>query len=213
MALPTNYVSKVWSWRHSTANPVTMIKQTWVDAATIVTNGFSASHAGPNTTTQSMTLGGSLCTAGVGQNDFARNVVITVTHGSSVVAETGTITGTDIYGKVQTEDWSVTAGTTSKTFTGAKAFKAVTAITETAASDASANSTIAGNGKKLGLANAAVSIIPLAELEDTATPTAGAIVAASTVSTADPRGTYAPNSTLNGALDFTIVYPCVDPTL
>jgi hypothetical protein len=47
----------------------------------------------------------------------------------------------------------------------------------------------------------------VAEEEDGAAPTAGALVAGVGVSaTADYRGTYEPNSALNGALDFDVWY-------
>lgn len=183
-----------------------VLKQTWVNAATIVTNGVSVSHAGASSAgTTNMTLGGSLTSGGVATFAHARNVVITVTHGSSIVAMSGTITGTRL-GYAVTEAWSVTATGTSKTFTGKKAFDTVTSITETIAATAAANTIIAGNGKVLGLDFKAGSIKIIAEEEDGAAPTAGAIVAASTVSTADLRGTYTPNSTLNGALDFSVWY-------
>lgn len=193
--------------------PAQWYKQVFTAPATIVTNGISLSHAGQNSaSTVNMTLGGSLATGGVATMDFPRNVVITVTHGSSVIALSGTITGTDTYGKVITEDWSVTAGGTSKTFTGAKSFKTVTQITQTAAADASTDTIIAGNGKILGLDFKTAAIRPTVEIESGTTPTVGVIVPGSTASTADYRGTYTPNSTLNGTLNFTIWYPVDDPT-
>lgn len=149
-----------------------------------------------------MALGGVL--AGVA--DYARNVVITVTHASSVVAMSGTITGTDIFGNVITEDWSVTATGTSKVFTGNKAFKTVTSITETVAADASANTIIAGTGEKLGLERFAEAPVVVADLEDGAVPTPGVVVARSVAATADARGTYTPDSSPNAALDFDLWY-------
>lgn len=197
-------------------NPSYLVKQVWTNPATIDADGYSASHVGADAAgTTSMTLGGALCTGGVGNtaDGYPRNVVITVTHSSAVVAMSGVITGTNIYGNVITEAWSVTAGTTSKTFTGKKAFYTVTSITEVVAADASANTIVAGNGKVLGLNFLNTLIVPIGETEDGATPTAGVLVAGVIGSaTVDNLGTYTPNSTLNGALDFRIYYFCDDPT-
>lgn len=189
------------------ARPAVILKGEWDNVAAIVTNGVSVSHAGAAAAgTTNMTLGGALATGGVATFAHARNAVITVTHATAVVAMSGTITGTDRYGNVITEAWAVTATGTSKTFTGKKAFKTITQITETIAADASANTIIAGNGKVLGLPFKAIAPTIIAETEDGVAPTAGVIVPASTVSTADFFGTYTPNSALNGALDFKVWY-------
>ena len=158
-----------------------------------------------------MTIGGALASGGVATLTPARNAVITVTHATAVVAMSGTITGKDIYGRVVTEAWSVTVGGTSKTFTGAVAFSKITGITEVIVADASANTIIAGDGKVLGLPFKAASPTILSELEDGAAPTAGVVVKASTAANADFLGTYRPNSTLNGALDFEVWYLSDDP--
>ncbi len=191
--------------------PTQIIKQTFTNASTIDPDGISASHAGAGAAgTTSMTIGGALASGGVATLTPARNVVITVTHGSAVVAMNGVITGTR-FGRVLTETWSVTAGTTSKTYTGSKAFDTITGITEIVAADASANTIVAGDGKKLGLNFKNSATTAVKELEDGAAPTAGVLVAGVAGSaTADPRGTYAPNSTLNGALDFDVWYLCDD---
>lgn len=192
------------------ATPTQIIRQTFTNPSTIDTDGISVSHAGAAAAgTTSMTIGGALASGGTARLTPARNVVITVTHASAVVAMSGTITGTRL-GKTVTEAWSVTAGTTSKTFTGAVAFDTVTGITEVIAADASTNSIVAGDGKKLGLDFRCSAPEIIEELEDGAAPTAGTLVVASTAADADSRGTYAPNSTLNGALDFDIWYLCDD---
>lgn len=186
---------------------VVIAKATFSNVVTIDTDGISASHAGAGAAgTTSMTLGGALASGGVYTADVPRNVVITVTHGSSIVAMSGTITGTDQYGNTVTEAWSVTATGTTKTFTGKKAFKKVTSITEVVAADASANSIIVGPGKVLGLPFKAATVNIIAETEDGAIPTAGVIVAGSAVATADAKGTYTPNSNPNGALDFVVYF-------
>lgn len=194
--------------------PSLIAKDSFVNPSTIDTDGISVSHAGASVAgTTSMTIGGALASGGVATLTPARNVVITVTHASSVVAMSGTITGKDMYGRIITEAWSVTATGTSKTFTGAVAFKTITSITEVIAADASTNTIIVGDGKKLGLSFKAATPRIVAETEDGALPTAGTIVAASAAANADYRGTYAPNSTLNGALDFVVYYIVDDITV
>lgn len=168
-------------------------------------NGFSVSHAGAGTAgTTNQTLGGALCTAGVGVNDVARNVVIVVTHGTSVVAMSGTITGTDRHGRTMTEAWSVTATGTTKTFTGKKAFKTVTKVTETIAADASANTIITGQGIVLGLDRKCATPSLLKEAIDGAIVTTGTVVAAGSASTADAYGTYLPATAPDGAHDWEV---------
>ena len=180
--------------------------ETWTNAITLDDNGYLTTTAGPNATTSTPTLVGALVTSGVGISTYARNVVITVTHSSSVVAMSGVITGTDVHGNVITEAWSVTATGTSKVYTGTKAFKTVTSVTLVAATDASANSIIIGTGDKLGLSERCASVMIVAEEQDGALATAGTVVKGSSVSTADYYGTYDPNSALNGALDFDLWY-------
>lgn len=193
--------------------PSVVLTQSWVDPSTIDTNGIVESHAGAGSAgTTSMTLDGDLVTSGVATLTPARNVVITVTHGSSVVAMSGVITGTRM-GKTITEAWSVSATGTTKTFTGAVAFDTVTSITEVVAADASANTIIVGDGKKLGLDFKCSSVFVIAEEQDAAVPTLGVLVKGSTSANADERGTYTPNGTLNGALDFQVWYLSDDVTL
>lgn len=188
-------------------NPSAVVHETFTNPAAAVTNGYSVSHAGAAAAgTTNQTLGGSLCSGGIGTADFARNVVITVTHATSVVAMSGTITGTDAYGNVITEAWSVTATGTTKTFTGKKAFKTVTQITETVAADASANSIVSGTGNVLGLIGPVSLPIIIAETMDGASTTAGTLVAASSAATDDAGGTYTPNTAPNGTHDYDIAY-------
>lgn len=194
--------------------------QNWTDPIAVVTNGILTALAGPNTTTLTLSPGSGLNGSLVSGNrlvlDYARNVVITVTHGSAVVAESGVITGKDAYGKDLTEAWSVTAGTTSKTFTGAKAFKTITQITITAAADASANTNIIGNGNVLGLdVNSALGVVAgaLKEIVAGALVVTGTLVAKSAAAAADPRGTYLPATVPNGTNDYDVWYISDDPEL
>ena len=203
--------------------------QQWINPTTASTTAYrSTGIAGPNTTTISVTrTGGAGIVAGnfsfdgtlaLGSPDFPRNVVITVTHGSSVVAESGVISGVDVYGKNISEAWSVTAGTTSKTFTGKKSFARVDSVTITAASDASANTNVIGNGTVLGLdckitvqVAGAAAVPVLKEIVANAVVTNGVFVGAGTASTDDPRGTYAPNSAPNGSTIYDVWYISDDP--
>lgn len=186
--------------------PSQIITKTFTAPSTIDPDGISVSHAGASVAgTTNMTIGGALASGGVATLTPARNVVITVTHATAVVAMTGTITGKR-HGRTITEDWSVTAGGTSKTFTGKIAFEKITAITETVGGNASANSIIAGDGKVLGLDFKCSSVVFVAEEQDGTAPTPGILTKANAAAGNDPRGTYTPNATLNGALTFQVWY-------
>jgi hypothetical protein len=214
MPLPVGYVgsNRIVNRRGRRLSSAKTMRQTWTDPRTIDTDGYSASHLGAAAAgTTNQTLGGANTSGGVGVADYARNVVITVTHASSVVAMSGVITGTDIHGKSITEPWAVTATGTSKTFTGAKAFKRITSITEVVAADASGNTIITGDGKVLGLEAYCSVASAVKEIADGSVATNGTVVAASSASTADARGTYAPNATPDGSKDYTIYYLSDDP--
>lgn len=178
-------------------------------AAASTTAFISSGVAGPNTTTVTYEPGdvdmdGALGATGIIPQ--ARNVVVTVAHASSVVAMSGTITGKDKYGRTVTEAWSVTATGTSKTFTGAVAFKEITSITMTAVADASGNTITFGTGKVFGLDFKTAIPSLVKEMQDAAVVTNGVVVAASDSANADRRGTYTPNGTPNGTIDWTLWY-------
>jgi hypothetical protein len=80
-----------------------------------------------------------------------RNLTMTVTHGSSIVACEARITGLDAFGEIMNETLAVTATGTTKTATGIKAFKEITSIVLYAATDMSANTVEIGHGSVLGL--------------------------------------------------------------
>lgn len=188
-------------------------------AAASLTAFISTPVAGPNVATATYLRGSAQFNGALGATGIipvARNVVVTVTHASAVVLTSGVITGIDIYGKTITEAWSVTAGGTTKTFTGAVAFKRIDSITITSASDATTNSNTFGTGNVLGLEMPTA--IPGAdalvkELENTTIRITGTIVARSTAANADRRGTYLPAAVPNGALTYTLWYIVDDPTL
>jgi hypothetical protein len=183
-----------------------LVKASFTDPAAAVTNGIVTSHAGASSAgTTTLTPNGGLASGGVATLTPARNVVITVTHASSVVAMSGVITGTRL-GRVVTEAWSVTATGTTKTFTGAVAFDTVTSITEVVAANASANTIIMGSGNVLGLVGKCAVASAVKEIAAGSVVTNGTVVAASSSANADARGTYAPNTVPNGSNDYAIWY-------
>jgi len=136
--------------------------------------------------------------------DVPRNVVAAWTTSAKI-----TVTGTDAYGVTLTESMA-SAGTS---FTGAKAFKTITSIV----SDTSITGFTAGTGAVLGLpffVPATGNVI--ARLENgaavtTGTLTAGAFTAASTSTTGDVRGTWAPNTAPNGSNTYSVLAAVPDP--
>ena len=180
------------------------------DPAAAATNAYVTTVAGPNTTTVTYyRSGGSgdVVFAGTlanGKPDYPRNVVVTVTHATSVVALSGTITGIDYHGRVITEAWSVTATGVTKTFTGAKAFKRVDSVTVVAAADASADSVVIGTGTVFGFPVKVSVASAVKEVAAGSVVTNGTVVAASTASTADAQGTYSPNTAPNGSNDYSV---------
>ena len=187
-------------------------------------NNYRTSLAGPNTTTFTLTpnsspgLDGTLVTgptgAKVARPDVGRNVVITVTHGSAVVALSGVISGRDQYGRSITEAWSVTAGGTSKTFTGKKCYTQVDQVTITAVADATTDTVTIGTGNVLGLdVNLAVggTGAALKELSGGSLVTNGVYVAGSAAAADGSIGTYAPNSAPNGATTYDVWYVSDNP--
>ncbi len=186
-----------------------LYKQTWTNPLAADSDAFiETGVAGPDTATDTYEPGDADWD-GVnddGIQDYARNVVIVVTHASAVVALSGTITGKNQYGKTITEAWSVTAGTTSKTFTGAVAFKEVTSITVVAAADATTDTVKAGFGKVFGLnfKNPMPGLVK--ELSAGSILTNGVVVAASASANADARGTYTPNGTPDAIIDWDVWY-------
>ena len=198
-----------------------IMKHALVDPLAASTTSFHTGTPGPNTTTKQLYRTGLPIPLDVVFNgaratgilDYARNVVITVTHASAVVAVSGVITGVDQYGKVLTEAWSVTAGTTSKTFTGKKGFARVDSISVVAVADASADTVAAGHGNVFGLdANLDVASA-VKEVVDGAVVTTGTFVAKSSAATDDQRGTYSPSTAPDGAHDYTVYYLSEQPEL
>jgi hypothetical protein len=203
----------------------------WVaPIAASLTSFVNAVTPGPNTTTFTYTRTGTspvqtnvgTFLAGVpfnganptGQMDWPRNVVITVTHASSVVAESGVIYGVDEFNRLISETWSVTATGVSKTYTGAKAFARVDAITVTAASDASANTNNAGHGSVLGLPwrhAIAGTGVAVKETMDGAILVTGVYTKAVAGAATDAQGTYLPATIPNGTHNYEVWFLVNDP--
>lgn len=150
--------------------------------------------------------------------DVPRNITVDTTHGSSVVAMTVVVTGTDVYGATVSETITVAAGGTSQSDAGLKAFKTVTSIAITAAANAEANTCDIGFGDVLGLPFRvdAGKVVQWVENNLPHVGTLGTFVAAvttdpATATTGDVRGTYDPNNTLDGSTPIA-VWAYVDPT-
>lgn len=213
MPLPSDYLGteNVVTNGKSIVHPIKIVKRTLTNPLAAVTNGVSVSHTGLNAAgTRLQTLGGSLTSGGVATFDFSRNVVITVTHASSIVAMSGVISGYDQYGTLITEAWAVTATGTSKTFTGKKAFLTVISISEVTAADASGNSIISGSGTVFGLGHYSLVASPLKEVAVGAVVTTGTMVAMSAATTDDARGTYSPATAPDGTKTYLVIYLTAD---
>jgi len=130
-----------------------------------------------------------------------RNMSMAVTHGSSIVAMSATIYGFDEYMEPMTETLSVTAGTTSKTATGKKAFKWVWKITLNSASDATANTADIGTGVLIGFPvrvdYAEQVILNMDGVPQTTVTIVAADTTTASATTGDVRGTISFNSAPN----------------
>lgn len=137
---------------------------------------------------------------------YGRNLVSVMTHGSAVVASTILLSGYDWTGQAMSELHTITAGTTSKTVTGTKAFAYVKSVAIYAAADSEANTLNIGTGAKLGLPyflekkghmlNASIDgVAEQINVASNATVLAG-VTTTATTATGDVRGTI----TFNGSL-------------
>lgn len=142
--------------------------------------------------------------------DVPRNITSTVTHATSVVAMTITVTGLDEFENTVVETITVAATGTSQSDASLKAFKWIRSIALIASGNAEANTVNVGFGDVLGLPVALPQVgNVLRELEDGTAPTAGTLVAAvrttATATTGDVRGTYDPNSAADGSKAFALI--------
>jgi len=135
-------------------------------------------------------------TATVWALDIPRNIVVTTTHGASVVAMTVTVQGYDVYGVYMEEDIAVTATGTSQTDAGAKAFAYVSGFEITAAGDAEANTCNIGVGDVFGLpfrVEKQSEVIPFGD---------GALDASATIVVGDDTTATATTGDVRGTIDF-----------
>lgn len=137
--------------------------------------------------------------------DVPRAITSTVTHGSAVVASTITITGYDVHKAKMVETHTITAGTTSKSVAGKKAFAYISSIAITSASDSTANTANIGWNDVLGLPYklAAKSDLIGVWFNDTLDASATVVLAVTTdpatASTGDVRGTVDTASASDGS--------------
>jgi len=190
-----------------------------VDAA--VANGLinaATSTELPNDETKTYTFPGSSSpvdgSLADGVLDTPRNVVAVATDNSAVVAMTITITGKDQYGQTMTETLQITATGTEKTATGKKAFKQITKIDITSASDATGNTLNIGTGNVLGLPHRVDSNGLLLAIVDgalDADPTfAPADATTPSATTGDVRGTIEFDDVPDGTSIYSVLYQIGD---
>jgi hypothetical protein len=139
-----------------------------------------------------------------------RNMKLTVTHSTSVVAMDCLVAGYDVYDEAMSELLSVTAGGTSKTATGKKAFKKITSITFTSTGNAQSNTANLGHDDTLGLPYLMAHDTIMKVTKAGAAVTLGTITLADTTSpatttTGDVRGTYLPAAACDGS-QYRIIY-------
>jgi hypothetical protein len=147
-------------------------------------------------------------TAGAASLDVARNITID-SAGAGDTTQTATVTGTDIYGVTMVEDIAFN-GTTE--VAGLKAFKTVTQVAIDAATAGNVN---VGFGDVLGLPyrvdeNGLIMAYADGALDLTTSAVLGTFAPAVTTDpatgvTGDVRGTYNPNTTLDGTVEFAVL--------
>lgn len=150
---------------------------------------------------------------------FGRNLAAAVTA-TTVAAMTITISGYDYLRRAMTETLTISAGGTSKSATGKKAWKWVTSVAITAAGNAEGNTLNLGTGSVLGLPvrleklghmmNANLGGVQ-ERISTTAASGVCAVVAAdstdpATATTGDVRGTITFNGTLDGSAEAFVLY-------
>lgn len=133
-----------------------------------------------------LTLNGSLATAGVVTLDVPRNVIVDAAGAATAVL---TVTGTDVYGAAMSEAITLNGATA---VAGQKAFKTITSI----ANSATATDVFVGTGDVFGIPYRVDSRNYVQTAWNSAFVTTGTFAAADTTSPAttttnDVRGTYA----------------------
>lgn len=149
--------------------------------------------------------------------DVARNVQLTATHGSSIVAMTVSIFGLDWYGQLQTELLTLTATGTSKTVAGKKTWSAIYEMDLAATGNSQANTLNLGWANVLGLPYRIALVSELIPFGNNALDTSGTVVKAddtapATNVTGDVRGTYTPSSAPDGTKTYEVWLTPDDPS-
>lgn len=151
---------------------------------------------------------------------YGRNLVSVATHDSAIVAMTVLISGYDYTGQAMSESHPITAGGTTKTRTGDKAFAYVKSIAITAAADASANTLNIGTGEMLGLPFAMekkghMTAATLGGAQELINVASNAVVyeatgGTATTTTGDVRGRITFNAALDGSKEAIVTYYVAD---
>ena len=168
-------------------------KQTWANPTTIDVDGHGAAIDIAVAGSTDVPVGALLWV-----NDFARALIMVA---SDTTVKIVTVTGLDQHGIVVSEAFTLNNTTP---VAGKVAFKSITLVAWTGPS--TGRTLKIGDSKVLGLDYVMAIDTVFWETEDTAEATAGVVVVSSASANADRRGTYKPDSTLNGALDFRILY-------
>jgi len=139
---------------------------------------------------------------------YGRNLISVVTHATAVVASTILISGYDYAFQPMSELHTITAGGTSKTATGTKAWSYVKSVTIISAGNSETNTLNLGTGLRLGLPFALsdtdhfikASFGGVQELINVASNATvySAVTSTATTSSGDVRGTISFNATLDG---------------
>jgi hypothetical protein len=134
-----------------------------------------------------------------------RNVVVTVTIGTSGGVGTITVKGTDVNGAAISEPFTIPD--TSAAVVGNKAFATVTEVDIPAHGGHFTGSVVVGDGDKIGLAKKIKvrtgGAMVIKEIVNGSIVTNGTFVVPAT---GLPNGTYAPNSIPDGSADYAVMY-------
>lgn len=146
--------------------------------------------------------------------DVPRAITATMTHASAVVASSLVVSGYDQYGEAMSELFTFTAGTTSKSVAGKKAFKWILSYAITAAGDATANTLNVGWNDVLGLPFRFTDKNDVLPMGNGAPDASATVVIAddttATTSTGDVRGTIDFNTASDGTKLFKALMMKVD---
>ena len=150
--------------------------------------------------------------------DVPRNISISATHASSIVAMTVLVSGFDIYQNAMSELITMPATGTATTVAGKKAFAYITSVAVASAGNSTTNTLNVGWGNVLGLPYAIPTksnLLPSSVffndvLEATAPTVLAAVTTTATTTTGDVRGTVILNSSLNGSV--VSLWAMFDPT-